>query len=98
MRSAQIMPPSHGCCKLTMPLRVCCSALLLPRECVVDTLEGPGIVRSQCPICNQPAWKKELKTNYKYLSLADTTAQLTALLQQQGVCVGGRQHLKGGDS
>lgn len=54
------------------------------RECVVDTLEGPGIVKSQCPTCRQPAWKKELKTNHKYLALADTTAQLTALLQQQG--------------
>lgn len=54
------------------------------RECVVDTLEGPGIVKSQCPICKQPAWKKELKTNHKYLGLADAAAQLTALLQQQG--------------
>jgi hypothetical protein len=51
---------------------------------VVDTLEGPGIVKSQCPICEQPAWKKELKTNHKYLGLADAAAQLTALLQQQG--------------
>lgn len=51
---------------------------------MVDTLEGPGIVKSQCPICKQPAWKKELKTNHKYLALADTTAQLASLLQQQG--------------
>lgn len=51
---------------------------------MVDTLEGPGIVRSQCPTCKQPAWKKHLKTNHKYLGLADAAAQLTALLQQQG--------------
>jgi hypothetical protein len=72
-----------------MTATVCCAAALLCRECVVDTLEGPGIVRSQCPICKQPAWKKELKTNYKYLALADTTAQLTALLQQQGAWAAG---------
>jgi hypothetical protein len=54
------------------------------RECVVDTLEGPGIVKSQCPICKQPAWKKELRTNHKYLALSDATAQLSALLQQPG--------------
>ena len=62
---------------------VCC------RECVVDTLEGPGIVKSQCPSCKQPAWKKELKTNHKYLALADATATLASLLQQQqGMCNG----------
>jgi hypothetical protein len=62
----------------------CVTVLHLRRECVVDTLEGPGIVKSQCPICKQPAWKKELKTNHKYLGLADAAAQLTALLQHQG--------------
>lgn len=59
---------------------LCCAVLC--RECVVDTLEGPGIVKSQCPSCKQPAWKKDLKTNYKYLALADAAAQLRSILQE----------------
>jgi len=74
-----------GCCASCKDNRVCLlCCCCFHRECVVDTLEGPGIVKSQCPICKQPAWKKELKTNHKYLALADATAQLASLLQQQG--------------
>lgn len=58
----------------------------------MDTLEGPGIVKSQCPICRQPAWKKELRTNHKYLALSDATAQLAALLQQGGWTAGVSLH------
>lgn len=50
---------------------------------MIDTLEGPGIVKSQCPCCAQPAWKKELKTNHKYSALADAASALAGLLQQQ---------------
>jgi hypothetical protein len=39
---------------------------MYPRDCVVKTLEGPGIVRSQCPQCGIPAWKRELRKNWLY--------------------------------
>lgn len=52
------------------------------RECVVSTLEGPGIVKSQCPTCRQPGWKKELATNHKYSAIAEAAAHLQSLLQQ----------------
>lgn len=60
------------------------------RECVINTLEGPGIVKSQCPACKQPAWKKDLHTNHKYTAVADAAAQLQDLLQQ-GACTAGWQ-------
>ena len=35
------------------------------RQCVVDTLEGPGIIKSECPRCHRPAWKRDLHVNHK---------------------------------
>ena len=35
------------------------------RQCVVDTLEGPGIIKSECPCCHRPAWKRDLHANHK---------------------------------
>lgn len=34
------------------------------RSCVIATMEGPGIVKSQCPTCGVPGWKKELVSNH----------------------------------
>ncbi|GAB4820683.1 hypothetical protein N2152v2_007729 [Parachlorella kessleri] len=33
-------------------------------DCVIATLEGPGIIKSQCPTCKQPGWKKDLVFNH----------------------------------
>lgn len=39
------------------------------RGCITAKIEGPGISRSECPLCRQPVWKKDLKGNAKYASL-----------------------------
>lgn len=41
------------------------------RGCILGKLEGPGITKSECPICHQPAWKKDLRPNQKYTNLAN---------------------------
>lgn len=54
---------------------------LLPRpcsDCVIDTLEGPGISKSQCPKCHQPGWKKDLVFNHQLNNVVDTTMKLQA--------------------
>lgn len=33
-------------------------------DCVIDTLEGPGISTSQCPACATPSWKNDLRFNH----------------------------------
>lgn len=48
---------------------------------MTDTLEGPGIVKSQCPACKQPAWKQDLHNNHKYTAVAEATACLQQLLR-----------------
>ncbi|CAL8465554.1 g5090 [Coccomyxa elongata] len=51
-------------------------------DCVLQTLEGPGITVSQCPTCKQPGWKKELQPAHKFSSLVD---HLRTLLIQMGM-------------
>ncbi|BDA49917.1 hypothetical protein COCOBI_15-0450 [Coccomyxa sp. Obi] len=51
-------------------------------DCVLQTLEGPGITVSQCPTCKQPGWKKELQPAHKLSSLVD---HLRTLLIQMGM-------------
>eukprot|EP00884_Botryococcus_braunii_P007197 jgi/Botrbrau1/16479/Bobra.0142s0073.1 len=50
--------------------------------CVLGTLEGPGINKSQCPICGEPAWKKDLRFNVLYQSLVNA---LRPLLREAGL-------------
>lgn len=45
-------------------------------DCVVATLEGPGIAKSECPTCHQPVWKKDLKRNLTYENLIDKVTHL----------------------
>lgn len=47
-------------------------------ECVIDTLEGPGIAKSQCPSCQQPGWKKDLVPNYTVNNSVEHVQQLMA--------------------
>eukprot|EP00775_Hariotina_reticulata_P002613 gene2613-biopygen4200 len=53
-------------------------------DCIINTLEGPGIVKSQCFVCKQPAWKKELVRNHKYDAIKESLLQLAGILQLQG--------------
>ncbi|KAL4457738.1 hypothetical protein ABPG75_012603 [Micractinium tetrahymenae] len=50
-------------------------------ECVIDTLEGPGINKSVCPQCSQPCWKKELHRNYTFNSLVGPLERAVASVQ-----------------
>lgn len=43
----------------------------LYRECILGQLEGPGISKSECPVCHQPAWKKDLRPNQKYSNISN---------------------------
>ena len=53
-------------CGLTLPqLLQSLIPCLSCRQCVVDTLEGPGIITSECPRCHRPAWKRDLHVNHK---------------------------------
>jgi hypothetical protein len=46
------------------------------RECVINTLEGPGINKSECPVCRQPLWKKDLAKDHQYAALAEAVQPL----------------------
>ncbi len=46
------------------------------RACVISTIEGPGITKSECPTCHQPGWKKDLQTNHKFNSIACAVKKL----------------------
>ncbi|KAK9810699.1 hypothetical protein WJX73_000417 [Symbiochloris irregularis] len=45
------------------------------RQCVLDTLEGPGITASECPVCHQPCWKKDLRPDHQSQTIADLCQQ-----------------------
>jgi len=49
------------------------------RECIIGTLEGPGISSSHCPTCRQPVWKNELMHNTKYGNLVSAVKALSRL-------------------
>lgn len=38
---------------------------------MIDTLEGPGIIKSQCPTCKAPGWKKDLIFNHAINNIVD---------------------------
>ncbi|KAK9814653.1 hypothetical protein WJX72_009278 [[Myrmecia] bisecta] len=50
-------------------------------DCVISTLEGPGIAESKCPKCRQPGWKKDLRHNH---TLAGLAANVQCLLSANG--------------
>ena len=50
------------------------------RACVIATLEGPGITRSQCPTCHVPGWKNNLATNHLIKGLTEQFCSLIELL------------------
>jgi hypothetical protein len=47
-------------------------------DCVIKTLEGPGISKSQCPDCQQPGWKKDLVFNHTINNLVEKARPLMA--------------------
>lgn len=79
-------PASHGAWR-TIPTPApaptappTCTPHSAHRDCVIDTLEGPGIVKSECPQCHQPAWKKDLQPCHKYSNLLEGLARLRQCL------------------
>jgi hypothetical protein len=46
------------------------------RKCVTDTLHGPGVNRSQCPVCQQPIWKKDLHKDTQLAALTEAIRPL----------------------
>lgn len=52
-------------------------------ECVIDTLEGPGIVKSECPTCRAPVWKKELRRAHAFENLIAALRELESQLAAQ---------------
>jgi hypothetical protein len=50
------------------------------RECVLKTIEGPGISKSECPTCHQPGWKNDLLPNLKYANVLEHTLRVQKLL------------------
>ena len=65
------------------------------RQCVAETLEGPGVTASQCPMCARPGWLRELLPNRTLAALVACLAeaertgalvQSTARCLQQTVC------------
>lgn len=58
-------------------------AMPLRSECVINTLEGPGISTSECPACHKPGWKNDLRYNHKYNNLVEQALGLQAEWQKQ---------------
>ncbi|PRW56179.1 hypothetical protein C2E21_5041 [Chlorella sorokiniana] len=52
------------------------------RECVIATLEGPGISKSECPVCHKPGWKNDLKVSYTVNNALVHAAGLRAEVQR----------------
>ncbi|KAG1666872.1 hypothetical protein FOA52_013505 [Chlamydomonas sp. UWO 241] len=40
-------------------------------DCIISTLEGPGVTASRCPACHIPGWKKDLHKNCTYEKVVD---------------------------
>ena len=51
-------------------------------ECVIATLEGPGISKSECPVCHKPGWKNDLKVSYTVNNALVHAAGLRAEVQR----------------
>ena len=49
---------------------------------MIATLEGPGISKSECPVCHKPCWKNDLSTSYTVNNALVHAAGLTAEVQR----------------
>jgi len=45
------------------------------RQCVAESLEGPGVTASQCPTCARPGWLRELLPNRTLAALVACLAE-----------------------
>lgn len=63
-------------------------------ECVIATIEGPGISTSFCPTCRQHFWKKDLTLNCQAVGIVEAVQGISATLKgtATGQC---RQRQKG---
>jgi hypothetical protein len=53
-------------------------------DCVLARIQGRGIIRSECPTCHQPGWKKDLASN----SLANGVVARLQSLEAQARALG----------
>ena len=69
--------------------KTACACTPACSECVVDTLEGPGVVKSECPACGKPAWKNDLERNHTYGALVEHVRGMERLFAgERGWCLG----------
>ena len=47
-------------------------------KCIIPKIEGKGVKTSQCPICNQPGWKRDLKPVHVLANIAEPICHLLA--------------------
>ncbi len=45
-------------------------------KCIIGKIEGKGISTSQCPTCNQPGWKRDLKPVHVLANIAEPISHL----------------------
>ncbi len=45
-------------------------------QCIIGKIEGKGISTSQCPTCNQPGWKRDLKPVHVLANIAQPISHL----------------------
>ena len=58
-----------------------CFSALGCSNCVLATLEGPGITQSECPVCKQPGWKKDLRFNHVLNNVVERVGCMLQLLE-----------------
>lgn len=49
---------------------------MLYSKCIIGKIEGKGISTSQCPTCNQPGWKRDLKPVHVLANIAQPISHL----------------------
>jgi hypothetical protein len=62
---------------LSDPVSLPCSCVLC-RVCAFDSLEGPGVYKSECPACNFPCHARDLQANTKVAALVQLYRRLVA--------------------
>jgi hypothetical protein len=58
-------------------------------DCVTATLEGPGIIKSECPVCHKPGWKNDLRFNHTLNNTVEHARGLAAQLALRPSNAGG---------
>ena len=51
-------------------------AFVFCSKCIIPKIEGKGVKTSQCPICNQPGWKRDLKPVHVLANIAEPICHL----------------------